>query len=272
MSDINKSMTDYFQLPIYHESNVAMDLIPRLSEDIQKEYDSRSNYLETVGPIKGRYFRKLSCYDENGIHCAVSKKDSMINIQDSKELHNICRGHAVKYLEHLCHYPHKENLEKYWQTFSWWSCFDSKDSYAWHNHAQFLFSATYYVDIGEEHTPIAFRNPMGSILQGWLPGKMNPGMQEEIVIKPKPGDLLIWPGWLEHYVYNKSIWDVENEMPDSDYKLNYQKEGAGEPADYELPREGEYEVMRKSITINFFKPAEVFGAMVKNFGILNGQK
>jgi len=265
-------MTDYFHLPIYHESNVAMDLIDRLSEDIQKEYDSRENYLETVGPVKGRYFRKLSCYDQDGVHCGVSGKDSMVNIRDNKALQDVCRAHACNYLNHLCHYPHMDNLEKYWQTFSWWSCFNSKDSYAWHNHSQFIFSATYYVDIGEEHTPIAFRNPMGSILQGWLPGKMNPGLQEEIVIKPKPGDLLIWPGWLEHYVYNKSIWDVENYMPESDYKLNYQKEGAGEPADYELPDEGEYEVMRKSITINYFKPAEVFGALVKNFGILNEQK
>ena len=59
-------------------------------------------------------------------------------------------------------------------------------------------------------------------------------------------------------VYNKSIWEVENLMPDSDYKLNYQKEGAGEPADYELPEETEYEVMRKSITIkDYFPPEEV---------------
>tara|TARA_B100002019_G_scaffold242042_1_gene218240 strand:+ start:1868 stop:2656 length:789 start_codon:yes stop_codon:yes gene_type:complete len=257
-------MADYFHLPIYHESNVATHLLDSLKEDIQAEYDRREVYYDTVGPVKGRYFRKLSCYDENGVHCAVSGKDSMINISANEELQDICRQHACSYLEHLCHFPNIEYLQKRWATFSWWSCFDQKDSYAWHNHSQFLFSATYYIEMEEEHTPIAFRNPMGSILQGWLPGKMNPGLQEEIIIKPKAGDLLIWPGWLEHYVYNKSIWEVENQMPDSDYKLNYQKEGAGEPADYEIPEETEYKTMRKSITINYMKPADQFGFWLKN--------
>ena len=183
----------------------------------------------------------------------------MVNISSFPKLQKIIHTHAIDYLNSLSDFPFSKMLERNWHNYAWWTCFDGGDSYSWHNHSQFFLIATYYVENEEEHSPIAFRNPMGSILQGWLPGKMNPGLQEEIIIKPKAGDLLIWPGWLEHYVYNKSIWEVENLMPDSDYKLNYQKEGAGEPADYELPEETEYEVMRKSITINYLKPADQFG-------------
>lgn len=253
-----------FDIPIYHKSNVAQHLISSLQADIEDEHKRREYYLEDSE--MGKHYRKLSGYNADGTHAAATGLDPMVNISDFPELKRIVHTHALDYLQSLTNYPFTNILEKNWNTYSWWSCFEGGDSYSWHNHSQFFLIATYYVENNEEHSPIAFRNPIGNLLEAWLPGKMT-GIETEKIIKPKTGDLIIWPAWLEHMVYNKTLWELEkNNAPDQKYHRggNFNKSVAGID-----PINKEYDTIRKSITISYMKPAELFGYMIQN---LEGKK
>jgi len=251
-----------FDIPIYHKSDIAKELLPHLQTEVQAEYDRREFY-EKANPEMGSHYRKLSVYDEKGEHASVTLSDPMVNITHYPELQKIIHTHAIEYLNSLTSFPFADMLEMNWNHYSWWSCFDGGDSYSWHNHSQFFLIATYYLECDEEHTPIAFRNPIGNLLEAWLPGKMT-GIDTEVVIKPKTGDLMIWPAWLEHYVYNKTLWQLEQQ---NDPNLtthrggNWNKIVAGHN-----PKNSSYESIRKSITINYMKPAELFGWHIKRTG------
>ena len=248
-----------FDIPIYHKSNVAMDLIPNLQSEVFAEYQRRKFYLD-ANPEMGRHYRKLSVYNEQGQHAIVTGDDPMVNISSFPKLQKIIHTHAIDYLNSLSDFPFSKMLERNWHNYAWWTCFDGGDSYSWHNHSQFFLIATYYVENEEEHSPIAFRNPIGNLLESWLPGKMT-GIDTEVIVKPKTGDLMIWPAWLEHFVYNRTLWDLERTNdPDARYHRggNFNKAVAGVDT-INTP----YDTIRKSITINYMKPAELFGYMVK---------
>lgn len=267
----NQSHWNLFGLPIYHIQNFSMDLQKSLNEDITKQYDSKA-YYEEENPEFGRNFRKLSVYaDPQGTHVLQAKTNAMEGITHYEELETRVREHAVNYLRSLTNFPHEHLLDKMWRAFSWWSCFDQKDSYDWHNHSQFMLICTYYVQNEERHTPIAFRNPIGNLIEAWLPGKMH-GIDIDTVIKPKTGDLIIWPGWLEHYVFNKNVWSNEESKADNqEYNRggNFNRAIASEEPKGYFNNERDDEInitttnkskdSRKSITINYMKPDEQFG-------------
>ena len=72
-----------------------------------------------------------------------------------------------------------------------------------HKHPYSVFSGTYYVNCNEESGAIYFINPsMNGIEYDWkdCTTNLNSATSPEIHIKPKVGDLLIFPSWLSHGV------------------------------------------------------------------------
>jgi len=198
-----------FDIPYLHIKNFAPDLVESLNEDISKEYDRR-----IALPNTSNMYRKLSVYDENGVHTARTGKSHLNfeNITNAPELENRIRLEAINYMKQLCGMtPIQEQLlASSWANYGWWSCFHNSDSYEYHAHSQFQLVATYYVHNEAEHCPISFKNPMGVLLEGWCPGVPTKEFAEaiETVIEPQTGDLMIWLPFLEHYVMNKQAYDA----------------------------------------------------------------
>ena len=91
-------------------------------------------------------------------------------------------------------------------------------------------------------------------------------------IKPVEGQGLIFPGWLEHYVFNKNVWSNEESKADNqeyNRRGNFNRAIASEePKGYfnnerddeiNITTTNESKDSRKSITINYMKPDEQFG-------------
>ena len=85
-----------FDIPIYHKSNIAMDLIPDLQSEVFAEYDRRKFYLD-ANPEMGKHYRKLSVYNEHGQHSIVKGNDPMINISSFPKLQKIIHEHTITF-------------------------------------------------------------------------------------------------------------------------------------------------------------------------------
>ena len=73
-----------------------------------------------------------------------------------------------------------------------------------HNHGLALVGWVYYVDVTADSGDIVFLNPKGNNSWDYFyhPERPNRSPDHDFVhrIQPKSGDLVIFPGWLSHYV------------------------------------------------------------------------
>lgn len=73
-----------------------------------------------------------------------------------------------------------------------------------HNHGMALVGWVYYIDVADSSGDIVFLNPLGNNSWDYFyhPEREGRSPDHDFVykFKPKNGDLLIFPGWLSHYV------------------------------------------------------------------------
>ena len=238
-------MIDLFPTLVYWEKDIASHLQERLVTSITKLYNDKAYYLDGQ-PIKGRQWRKLGgVYDSEGNHSVDKGLDSMDGVDGWLELKEIVHQHAITYFKELTDYKWIDQLEETWPVQAWYSVFDEQDNYPWHHHAQYCLIGTYYVQHEEEHSPVALRAPLNSLITNTIPGTSKvPG---EHVLEPKTGDLMIWPGWLEH------------EVPGADSYIYKKDDSTGRNKSYPDPDNDKYEKLRISITMCFLKPDIMLG-------------
>ena len=104
-----------------------------------------------------------------------------------------------------------------------------------HGHATHHFSGVYYVSVPEAAEDwsgvIEFFNPVGAVNQNLQLGKMM--LPEKWRTRPVPGQMIIFPGYMKHWVYpnqedaerisiafNVTILDLGVETPDQDESPN----------------------------------------------------
>lgn len=78
-----------------------------------------------------------------------------------------------------------------------------------HNHAQSQVSGTFYVQTDETMSAIVFHNPttpfrMHDPVVG-RPEDLSPFTSPTLAIKPKVGNMIIWPSWMQHHVEKMQV-------------------------------------------------------------------
>ena len=208
-------MENILGIPILHLNNVALDILPSLQEDIDKIYASKKHWSGR----RGRYLAKSSLYKEDGTHKFISKENPMEGVTATYNLKQIVDKHALNYMKQFTlSEPSLRALEKFWHSYSWHSTMEAEDDYGWHAHNGYQLIATYYVRSDEEHAPIMFKNPISDLFATWLPGGKYNALEH--TIKPKTGDLIIWPGWLEHQVPG---YNFETQFQLTEEKTQYER-------------------------------------------------
>jgi len=185
-------------IPILYKENVALNLLEGLESDINNIYNSK----QWPG-TRGKRLKKSSLYDESGNHKAYTKEDPMEGVNDFPELYKIIHENAIEYMEQFRMPPIiLESLKKRWHSLSWHTTMDEEDDYGWHAHNSYHLIVTYYVKRDEEHSPLLFKSPDADLFASWIPGDNIKGEHNalEQIFYPKPGDLMVWPAWLEHQV------------------------------------------------------------------------
>lgn len=67
-----------------------------------------------------------------------------------------------------------------------------------HHHADHLLGGTYYLDVPDDSGKIAFYNPNPYMY--YQNQKQNNPFISDIAVHTRNGDLLIWPGWIDHEI------------------------------------------------------------------------
>lgn len=88
----------------------------------------------------------------------------------------------------------------------WWNLYGLNNHHCWHVHPGCLLSGTYFVHMDKLSSPISFKSPIAMLLSGIYHNKYGKGTRwtQSVSIKPKTSDLLIWPSWLEHTVFDQT--------------------------------------------------------------------
>ena len=234
---------DLFGIPIEHlqDDPLPPALRQRLLKSIVDIYESRESWLEKE-PERAKWWRQLSYFNEKGQHTSEIGKDSMEGVDGWEEMKKIITPHAIKYFESITEYPYIDELKKFWHIYGWWMVCDEKQHLKYHHHAQHCVIGNYYVQKDPEHAPMKLKSPLDSLIVSATPGTSK--IPSEVVLNGKTGDLLLWPGWIEH------------EVPGTDTLIYRTGEAQG---GYIHNPNDKYDRLRVTIVLCFVDPSLQFG-------------
>lgn len=208
-------MKDLFSIPLYHENilnhncedgrkvhNINQSVI----DDCVSFYLKRLENLGDTDTTNQTLVRTASHHDINGVFLNDPYREcrAMEPVHEWKTLEKVITAEVTGYVNSISKYSRlKKGTE--WFSYTWFNVFDKDDTYAWHEHNLYFISCVYYPTDGPGNMPIIFKSPLAGLINTWWPGPTF-GLSDinrwnqEVVIYPKKGDLIIFPSWLEHTV------------------------------------------------------------------------
>ena len=82
---------------------------------------------------------------------------------------------------------------------SWFNIQDVGSSLKMHRHQCSLVSGVLFINVDEKSSPLCLENPnyLG-VYENWNPADPSQYSAEIFTIKPKPGEIVLFPSWLRH--------------------------------------------------------------------------
>ena len=169
---VDTKYTDLFAVKI---SRVVLDL----DHEAIAEYtiDHQKNYPW------GRY---------TTFHDPKCNNDWRANLPDKDKLDEALKQAG----KDLCAATKRKELEDPYLWY-WVSIYDENDDHGSHNHPGSLLSGTYWPSCDETSSPILLTSPTQTYqMHDRLPN-------QDFIYQPQPGDMLMWPSWVEHRVHKQ---------------------------------------------------------------------
>ena len=123
-------------------------------------------------------------------HDQELNKDWQYSLPDRARLENAIIEAGHEFVKRTKRKPFEERPFLYY----WCSVYDEGDQHGSHNHPNSLLAGTYYPSVGADSSSIQLEAPWKSHI-----------MHDNVPIgvysyKPNPGDMLMWPSWIDHRV------------------------------------------------------------------------
>tara|TARA_B100002019_G_C21192007_1_gene559345 strand:- start:187 stop:783 length:597 start_codon:yes stop_codon:yes gene_type:complete len=153
--------------------------------------------------IFDRIFDNEEMHDDN--HPMLMGK-SFCSFRNRKKLNFLSNDIISRIEKHSNHYADKMGIPKVMLS-SYWSIIETPGSLMKeHNHPNSSISGVIYVNVDQNSHPLVFKNPNPFIGNGYYThqNKYNTSTHE---VHPQNGDLILFPGWLEHgsdYIMNET--------------------------------------------------------------------
>lgn len=127
-------------------------------------------------------------------------KGIMEHLPGYQQLKDAIHGVSTSYMREMKYEvdPEKCGIE-IWANVMRKGCYHSL-----HLHPHSHLSGTFYVACSDDMSPIVFNNPTSPYRMHEPrvadPTNYTPFTAPDLVIKPKPNNLILWPSWLQHHV------------------------------------------------------------------------
>lgn len=83
---------------------------------------------------------------------------------------------------------------------AWWNVY-YQEHHCWHCHGNALWAGTLYLQMPDDCAGIVFKSPIEGLTKAWADKAFDgTRWKQEVTVHPKAGDLLMWPGWVDHTV------------------------------------------------------------------------
>jgi len=172
-----------FPTPIYvHQGNInetflIQDEIKKALPEAKKEdtWDKPEGWEDDVQTNIGHRWHTIRDYNLNNLDAYIKK-------------------HTKIYVEQLDPFMNNDTFLSH----SWFNITGRGQSQEWHAHSDSFISGCYYYQSNGEDGRFMIRNPVNFTQKGFFPA----GKQcfEKVYYTPKPGMLILFPGWLDHRV------------------------------------------------------------------------
>ena len=191
---IMKNTFDLFPTPLYWKS-----ADPVTKHALLKEFDSKKQYIDDNLDLFEQY------------EYSQPRKTDEYKQKRACETYNLTVAKAFidKCVEEFCIELGYNNLKVHCQRM-WFNRVDQHDSHVWHSHGNALVSGTLYFVVPSGDIEFKTPNPfakarMFPIKNEWCP---------VVSRTPEPGDIGLWPSYLEHRV-------TENTTDQSRYAMSF---------------------------------------------------
>lgn len=129
-------------------------------------------------------------------------EDGLLDVKNKKEILDVITKYAKGYVDTcldldstIASQINSECIQ------AWYNVYDKGIHHCWHDHGRSLLSGTLYIHTDNDSSSFLIRSPMYAIIKGWVGGEgFLDRWAQELELRPIPGDIYIWPSWLEHSV------------------------------------------------------------------------
>lgn len=170
-------MKDLFPIPLYHEkSNLPIDYYRNTILELRSKQDTGKPHKD---------------------YTSFFNKDGMMNGIEVEALYEHIAQEATRLtkvvgIENIKIEPHMVG--------AWWNVY-YQEHHCWHCHGNALWAGTLYIQMPEGCSGIVFKSPIEGLTKSWA-DKAFDGTRwaQEVTVSPQAGDLVMWPGWIDHTV------------------------------------------------------------------------
>ena len=92
----------------------------------------------------------------------------------------------------------------------WYNVYDEGIHHCWHDHGRSFLSGTIFINLDDQSSPYRIKSPLYPLIKAWSgDGDLRGRWAQELSFRPDNGDILIWPGWVEHTVPEQKACNKE---------------------------------------------------------------
>lgn len=136
-----------------------------------------------------------------------------------KNLEAYIRKHTQEYVNKIQPFMNNDIFLSH----SWFNITSKGESQEWHAHTDSFISGVYYYKTNGEDGNLGIKNPVQFTQRGFFPAGKK--VFEKVFYPPKEGQLILFPGWLDHKVFVNTTDDDRITVAFNWLTINEKKKG-----------------------------------------------
>ena len=156
---------------------------------------------------------------EEPLKTNINHRWNTIRDYNLKNLRSYIEKHTYAYLDELKPFINTDIFMSH----SWFNITSKGESQEWHAHTDSFISGVYYYKTNGKDGDLGIKNPVQFTQRGFFPAGKK--VFEKVFYPPKEGQIILFPGWLDHKVFVNTTDDDRITIAFNWLTINEEKKG-----------------------------------------------